>query len=362
MTPLHRAAILTLLGLFAVSGEGCGPSAQSKSQIVAPSGGVLLRGAGATFPEPLYKRWFTEYGLLHTDVVVVYDAVGSGLGVKRFIGKDADLTEADAVEFAGSDAAMTDAEIAQVDRGALLVPATAGAVVLAYNIPGFKGDLKLSREAYSGIFLGTITQWNDPKIAATNPDANLPEITIAVVARQDASGTTYALTNNLSAVNPQWRDRFGATTLVDCPGDTMRTSGNDGVAGRIKQSVGSIGYVHYGFAQRLGLKMALLENKAGHFIAPTSESAMATIASAQLPKNLRLFFPDPDGEQSYPIVTFSWILLYKEYADPHKAAAVKELLKWCLTDGQQSSAELGYIRLAPNVVTAAVKAVDSVKP
>ncbi len=295
-------------------------------------------------------------------MAVEYDDVGSGEGVKRFIGKDKDLTEDDLVNFAASDAAMTDAEMAEVGRGVQLLPMTAGAVALAYNLPGLHGELKLSREAYTGILLGKITAWNDPRIAEANPEVEFPALTITVVVRQDESGTTFALTNHLSAVSEQWRDRFGAAKLVDWPGLAMRATGNEGVAARIQRSVGSIGYVQSGIAERAGLKTALLENKAGRFVAPTAQASVATLASTPLPKNLRLFFTDPAGSESYPIVTFSWILVYKSYPDAKTAAAVKELFRWCLTQGQESSAEFGYVRLAPNVVASATAALDAIGP
>ncbi len=313
-------------------------------------------------PRALYEQWFRAYQKEHPELAVAYEAVGSGAGIKRFIGKSTDLTEDDRVDFGASDAAMTDAEIAAVDRGVRLVPMTAGAVVLAYNLPELQDDLKLTREAYSGIFLGEITRWNDPKIVATNPALKKAAMTIALVARRDASGTTYALTNHLSAISPQWRARFGAVQLVDWPGAAMRVEGNAGVAGRIKQSLGSIGYLELGFARRLGLKTAWLENKAGRFVRATTQSGRAALGSAALPNNLRLFFPDPDGPDSYPIVTLSWVLLYKDYADPKQAAAVRELFKWCLTEGQNSAEKLGYLRLSSNIVAPAVAAVESVGP
>jgi phosphate transport system substrate-binding protein len=321
-----------------------------------------MRGAGATFPSPLYEEWFRTYQKDHPKLAVAYDAVGSGAGIKRFIGKSADLTEEDLVDFGASDAAMTDAEIAEVGRGVQLVPMTAGAVVLAYNLPELQDDLKLTREAYSGIFLGQITKWNDPKIVATNPRLRKATLTIALVARQDASGTTYALTNHLSAISEEWRGRFWVVQLVDWPGEAMRVEGNAGVAGRIKQSLGSIGYLELGFARRLGLRTAWLQNKASRFIQATEESGHAALGSAQLPNNLRLFFPDPGGPGSYPLITLTWVLLYKDYGDPKKAAATRELFKWCLTEGQELGERLGYLRLSSNIVAPAMAAVASVGP
>ena len=338
----------------------CSRSAPSRPKIEAPPGGVLLRGAGATFPAPLYEEWFQAYQEAHPKVAVAYDAVGSGAGIERFIGKSTGLSEEDLVDFGASDAAMTDAEIARVSRGVQLVPLTAGAVVLAYNLPELQDDLKLTRKAYSGIFLGDITKWNDPKIVATNPKLETSSITITLVARRDASGTTYALTNHLSAVSQEWRGRFGAVQLVDWQGLAMRVEGNAGVAGRIKQSLGSIGYMELGFARRLGLKTAWLENKAGRFVQATTKSGQAALGSAPLPDNLRFFFPDPDGPDSYPIVTLSWVLLYKDYGDAKKAAALRELLKWCLTEGQKSSEQLGYLPLSSNIVSPATAAVESI--
>jgi phosphate transport system substrate-binding protein len=359
-----RPALLTLLfSALLVCGASCQRSGSEKLKVEAPPGGVLLRGAGATFPAPLYQKWFTKYRQAHPDVVVAYDEVGSGEGIKRFIGKSKELSEDELVDFAASDAAMSDAEIAEVDRGVQLLPATAGVVVLAYNLPDLQSDLKLSQEVFAGILLGKITQWNDPRIVKDNPGVAFPKLTIAFVARQDSSGTTFALTTHLSAVSEQWRAQFGGgAKYVNWPGNVMRANGNEGVAGRIKQSIGSLGYVHYGFAKRLGLKMALLQNKAGHFVRPTERSGAATLASARLPNNLRLYFPDPEGEESYPIVTFSWVLLYRNYADAKTAAVVKDLFRWCLTEGQQFSGELGYLRLAPNVVSAATAAVDAIGP
>jgi phosphate transport system substrate-binding protein len=353
--------VFAIAALLAISAS-CSRSGPSRPKIEAPPGGVLLRGAGATFPAPLYEEWFLAYRKGQPKTAVAYDAVGSGAGIKRFIGKSTELAEKDLVDFGASDAAMTDAEIAEVDRGVRLVPMTAGAVVLAYNLPELREDLKLTREAYSGIFLGEITRWNDPKIVAANPGLEKAAMTIALVARQDPSGTTYALTNHLSAVSRKWRDRFGAVQLVDWPGAAMRVAGNEGVAGRIGQSLGSIGYVELGFARRLGLKTARLENKAGRFIPATAQSGRAALGSVQLPPNLRLFTPDPDGPDSYPITTLTWVLLYKDYGDAKKSAAVRDLFRWCLTEGQEMGEQLGYLRLSSNIVAPALAAVESVGP
>src|SRR5262249_31065111 len=212
----------------------------------------------------------------------------------------------------------------------------------------------LPRDVYVDIFARRVRTWNDPRIRAPNPGLDLPNRTIALVARQDASGTTYAFTNHLSAVSGAWRDQGpGVGNLVDWRGTAMLARGNEGVAGRIKVSEGAIGYVEYHFARRLGLPMAELQNRAGRYVAPGEESGQAALTAhvTQMPSNLRLFLPDPEGEACYPIVTFSWLLLHDRYPDRDKAAALKKFVAWGLTDGQSLSRELGYIPLPAEVAS-----------
>jgi len=325
-----------------------------------PAGSVVLKGAGATFPSLLYKRWFSAYHGIHPDTYIKYAAVGSGEGVRRFIGKN--TPEEELVDFGASDAAMTDAQIAETNNNTLMVPATAGCVVLAYNLPGFQGDLKLSRKAYAGIFLGEIKNWNDPLIAQSNPGVKLPNLTIVTVVRLDSSGTTFAFTRNLDAISERWRGQFGPATLVNWPGDAMRAKGNEGVAGLIEKSVGSIGYVGYEFARRIGLRMAALENKDGKYVQPSEQSCAAALASVEMPENLRAFVPDPSGANAYPISTFSWVLLRKSYKDAQTAEAVRKFFQWSLQDGQRYASELGYVPLPASVVEKALAAVNSVTP
>jgi phosphate transport system substrate-binding protein len=315
---------------------------------------VKLQGSGASFPFSLYGQWFKTYSKKHRNVTIDYQAKGSGAGIKDFMNRT--------VDFAASDAAMTDEEMAAVTAGVQLLPMTAGEIVLAYNLPTGPKELKLSREPYAKIFLGKIMTWNDLRIQATNPGLNLPGDNIAIAVRSDSSGTTFAFTNHLSAISPEWRDRGpSAGTVIDWPGNAMAARGNEGVAGRIQQSQGSIGYVEYGTAQRAGLRMAWLENKAGQFIQPHGGSGLATLLNTEMPDNLRVFFPDPAGQDSYPIVTYSWLLLYKTYDDPVKLAALKQYVKWCLTEGQAFNEGLGYVRLAPHVVARATAAVDRIQ-
>jgi phosphate transport system substrate-binding protein len=318
----------------------------------AKKGQTLLRGAGATFPAPLYHKWIEEFEKDRATMVVDYEEVGSVEGQDRFL--------VGSVDFAASDAALSDQQIAKVTRGVQLIPATAGSIVLAYNLEGLSGPLRLKRDVYVDIFLGEIERWNDPRIEDSNPGLKLPDGNIHVVARQDGSGTSFAFSKHLAAVSKEWRKRKGSGTKIDWAPASL-AEGNAGVAELIRRTPGAIGYVEFGTAKRTGLKMAWLENKAGRFIRPTGSSGLSTLRHAKLPDNLRAFFPDPDGADSYPIVTFSWLLLYKEYSDPRKAEAVKSFVRWCLTDGQQYNEELGYVRLPPRVADADLKALKKIK-
>ncbi|MGO9569292.1 MAG: phosphate ABC transporter substrate-binding protein PstS [Desulfomonilaceae bacterium] len=330
-------------------------SCEREAQKSEPTG-IQISGAGATFPAPVYKRWIEEYRKTHEDVVINYQAVGSGEGTKRFINQE--------VDFGASDAALNDEQIAKIEGGVKLIPVTAGIIVLAYNLKELNGSLRLPRDVYVAIFSGAITFWNDPRIKQANPGLNLPSKGILLVARQDSSGTTFAFTNHLSAVNKEWRDRGpGVGKVVQWPANAMTAHGNEGVAGRIKISEGAIGYVEYGFATRAGLPMAWLENKAGKFVEPVLANGEATLANtqAEIPQNLRMFFPDPPGPDSYPLVTYSWLLLYGKYSDPQKGAAVKDFVKWGIDEGQRYAEPLGYCRVPSEVVGLANKAIEEIK-
>jgi phosphate transport system substrate-binding protein len=350
--PLALAAAL-LAALAACSSPG--PRIKT-----APPGGILLKGAGATLPAPLYQRWFDAYQQLNPKIAVAYDAVGSGEGIRRFVGQN--LEPGEQIDFGASDAALTDEQIAKVRQGALLLPVTATGVVLAYNLPELRGRLRLSRQAYAGIFLGEIKSWDDPRISAANPGLKLPRLSLVTAVRQDSSGTTFAFTNHLSAINPAWHDTYGTATLINWPGPSMRGKGNERVAALVQTAVGSVGYVGLEFARKLGLKTALLENKEGHFVAATNESVTAALASSTPLDNLRLFVPDPSGADSYPIVTFSWILLYRNPADPAKAQALRDLFAWGLRDGQSYARQLGYVPLPGAVSEKALAALNALAP
>src|SRR5262245_6456653 len=346
-----RRALAVAIALAAV----CGASVPGQDARAGAAGVVALRGAGATFPAPLYEKWIEVYRRQNADVTITYDGVGSGEGQQRFL--------AARVDFGGSDAALSDEQIASAPSGARLVPVTAGIVVLAYNLPRLGGPLRLPRDVSVDIFSGRIRTWNDPRIRAANPGLNLPNRNIAVVVRQDSSGTTFALANHLSAVSTTWRDRGpGVGTLLDWRGVAMLARGNEGVAARIRTSEDSIGYVEYHFAKRLGLTMALLQNKSGRFVEPGERSGQAALADnvKQMPETLRLFLPDPDGAESYPIITFSWLLLHERYADRDKVAALKKFVAWGLNQGQALSRDLGYIPLPAEVASLSLAALDRI--
>ena len=363
-TEAGLALIFLLIACLSVGCSNANPPKISdpadRTDKPVPAGSTRLRGAGATFPSLLYKRWFSVYHDNHPDTYINYETVGSSEGIRRFVGKS--ISEDEQVDFGASDAALTDSQIAEVSDNVLMVPVTAGCVVLAYNLPGFNGELRLSRKAYAGIFLGEITDWNDPQIAESNPGRKLPKLTIATVVRQDGSGTTFAFTRNLDAINEKWRSQFGPATLVNWPGNAMRAKGNEGVASLIQESVGSIGYAGYEFVQRLGLSFASLENKDGNYVRPSEQSCAKALATTEMPENLRAFVPDPVGAESYPIVTFTWILLRRSYGNAQTAEAVVELFRWSLEDGQRYAPQLGYVALPPEVKKKALAALNNIGP
>lgn len=343
---LSAACSYTLVALAACAG------ALGRAPICAADA-VTLQGTGATFPAPLYQRWFSEYSKLHPEVRINYQPLGSGAGIKQFV--------EGLVDFGASDAAMTDADIAQVKDGAVLLPMTAGSVVLAYNLPGFTGELRLSREAYVGMFTGTITSWNDPKIAATNPGVQLPDTKVTIVTRSDGSGTTFAFTNHLSAISAAWKSGPGVGTAVNWP-TGVGGKGNPGVTALIKQTPGAIGYVEFGYAKQTGMPMAVLENKSGKYMKADLASEQAALAGVEMPPDLRAWAPDPSGADAYPIVSYTWLLAYKKYAKPEVAATLKAVIQYGLTDGQKFSEELGYIPLPAPVGAAVAKAAEQITP
>ena len=350
----NRKAWFAPILALSLSLTACGGTETSTDNSGGGSSGgssVSLTGAGASFPAPLYQRWFSEYNKENPNIQVSYQSVGSGAGVEQF-------TQG-TVDFGASDVAMKDEEISAVGRGVALLPMTAGSIVLAYNLPDVP-ELKLSRQVYVDILLGKITKWNDPAIASLNPDANLPDSPISVVYRSDGSGTTGVFTKHLSAINPEWKEKVGEGKTVEWP-TGIGAKGNEGVTAQILQTEGSIGYIEYGYAKQQNIPSAALENKAGEYVAPSSESASNALGAATLPENLRAFVSDPEGAESYPIVTYTWLLAYQQYDDPNKLQAFKDVVNWSLTDGQDYAEELGYIPLPDNVVEKVQAKLDTIQ-
>ncbi len=325
--------------------------------VIAPVSAQNLRltGSGASFPFPLYSSWFKDFSKQTQGVTVDYQAKGSGAGIQDFTNNT--------VDFAASDAAMSDEEIAKIKQGVVLLPMTAGEIVLSYNLEGVK-ELKLPREVYPDIFAGKITQWNDPKIAAANPGVKLPDQKITVVARSDSSGTTFVFTGHLSAINDAFKSSVGHGTTVQWPTSFVKAPKNDGVTATIKQTPGAIGYIEYTYAIATKQPMAVLQNKAGQYIAPGDEAGKAALASAEFPSktlpgsgapDLRVWLFDPASAQAYPIATFTWMLFYKDQDDA-KAKVLRELVEYGLTKGQAMAPKMGYIPLPESVVAQVRKA------
>lgn len=308
-----------------------------------------LNGAGATFPQPLYERYAREIKKKFPDIRVNYQGIGSGAGIRQTI--------AGTVDFGGSDAAMTDADIAKVKNGVILVPTAGGAVAIVYNLPGVN-NLKLSRKTLPAIFAGQITNWNDPQIKADNPGVNLPSTPIKSVVRADSSGTTFIFTNHLSAINAYFKGRIGANTAPKWTlPNVLKGKGNPGVANLVKQTQGSIGYVEYQFAKTNNLATAQVQNKKNQFVAPSMQGANTALATVKFPENYRVFVGDPgDG---YPIVGLTWIMVYKKYNSPAKADAVKKFVNWVLKDGQQFNDDLNYTKIPNDVANRVINTVNS---
>lgn len=312
---------------------------------------LRLIGSGASFPFPIYAAWLKDFSKKIQGATVDYQAKGSGAGIQDFINHT--------VDFAGSDVAMKDADIAKVEAGVVLLPMTAGEIVLAYNLPGVK-ELKLSRAAYVGIFRGQVLSWNDAAIKAANPGVALPDLPITVVTRSDSSGTTGVFTQHLSAVSAEFKSEIGTGTTVPWPKTAKFVAApkNDGVTATVKQTPGAVGYIEYGYAKLTKADTALLENKAGKYMAPTPESGAAALASAKFNgDDLRVWVDDPDAAEAYPIATFTWMLFYKKQ-DPKKAEVLRQLVEYGITEGQKVADSLGYIPL-PESVVAKVRAVSA---
>ena len=302
---------------------------------------MLINGAGATFPYPIYSKWFDEYAKVDPSVRFNYQSIGSGGGQKQIIART--------VDFGASDGPMSDDNLAKAPGKILHVPTVAGAVVITYNLPD-NPKLKLDSDTLVNIYLGNITKWNDPKIAALNPDVKLPAVDIIVVHRSDGSGTSFIFTDYLSSVNRAWADTVGKGTSVKWPaGIGVGAKGNEGVAGQVKQLPGAIGYVELIYANQNKLPFADLKNAAGNFITPSIESVTAALATAKIPDDFRFSMVNAPGEQAYPISGATWLLVYQHQKDAAKGKKMVEFLNWALIKGETVAPSLDYAPLPENV-------------
>jgi phosphate transport system substrate-binding protein len=345
---MQRRVSLSLVGCgMVLLLSGCGGAESGPVSAGATGASVKLQGAGASFPAPLYNKWFKAYSAAHQNVLVDYQSVGSGGGVKSVIDRT--------VDFGASDAAMKTEDMAKVPDGVQLFPMTAGSIVLAYNLPGVD-HLKLSRKAYGGIFVGTIKRWNDAAIVEANSGVKLPDLPINVVVRADSSGTSFVFSQHLAAISPDFSKNVGANTMPNWSVGT-KSKGNEGVTAGVMTTPGSIGYVEYGYAKSQKMSTAALENKSGAFVEASTASGQAALATAAMPEDMIAWAPDPEAADAYPIVTYTWLICYKKYPDATKRLAMQDLVRFGLTEGQKDAEALGYIPLPANVVEKATAAV-----
>ncbi|WP_444928632.1 phosphate ABC transporter substrate-binding protein PstS [Microbulbifer sp. SSSA002] len=328
-----------------------------------PENPVNLRGSGASFPYPIYVEWFRQFTHEENNIFIFYEMSSSGDGIRDFLGHT--------VDFAASDAAIDIAELRKLEGGGVVLPVTAGEVVLVFNLPGIH-KLKLSRAAYVGIFLGEISRWNDPRIAAANPDIELPDEEITVVTRSESSGTSYIFSGHLSSVSSAFREKIGLNKTPNWPKlpRFKRVPGNQGVAAAVRKNVGAIGYIEHGFAQLVNLPLALLQNRAGNYIAASPKSGGEALSEVEFPQttlpisgapNLIAWVWDPKGETAYPITSFSWLLLYADQED-EKALALRQMLAFMLSKGSQSQAgTLGLVPLPENIRRKVLDAVPYIR-
>jgi len=320
---------------------------------VAVFGQTTLNGAGATFPNPMYSKWFSEYHKLHPEVQINYQPIGSGGGIRQVI--------AGTVDFGASDMPMTDDQLREAKFKVLNIPTVLGAVVPAYNIPGVTGEVKFTPEALAGIFLGRITKWNDKAIASANPGVNLPNQDILVVHRSDGSGTSFIWTDYLSKVSAEWKNQVGSGTSVKWP-IGLGGKGNEGVAGSIRQLQGSIGYVELIYAVQNNISYGSVRNAAGNFVKASLEGVTAAAAAApKMPADFRVSITNAPGKESYPISSFTWLLIPAQSKDPAKGKILADFLNWMVTDGQKMTAALTYAPLPENVVEKVKEAIKQVK-
>ena len=315
---------------------------------------VLVNAAGATFPYPLYSKWFDEYHKIHPNIQINYQSIGSGGGIRQLLDRT--------VDFGASDGPMTDQQLAQASFKILHFPTVLGADIPSYNLPGVTAELKFTPEALAGIFLGKITKWNDPAIAGPNAGVKLPANDIVVIHRSDGSGTTYIWTDYLSKVSKEWQTRVGKGTSVNWPVG-LGGKGNEGVAGLIKQTPYALGYIELIYAVQNNLPYGSVQNAAGEFVKASlaSVSAAAGVSASSMPDDFRVSITNPPGKGVYPIASFTWLLIPAQIQDASKRETIKGFLNWMLTSGQQYCEALAYAKLPKDVVAKEMKAIALIR-
>lgn len=304
-------------------------------------GQTTLNGAGATFPYPMYSKWFSEYHKMHPEIEINYQSIGSGGGIRQVL--------AQTVDFGASDGPMSDEQLKQAKVKILHIPTVLGAVVPAYNVPGVSGDLRFSPQTMAGICLGHITNWNDKAITQDNPGVKLPSQNIIVVHRSDGSGTNYIFTDYLSKISSEWQSQVGKGTSVKWPVG-LGAKGNEGVAGMIRQMEGSFGYIELIYAVENHIPYGVLRNAAGEWVKATLDGATAAAASVKdMPADFRVSITNAPGKQAYPISSFTWLLVPIQGKDPMKGKILADFLNWMLNDGEKMTAQLDYAPLPANV-------------
>ncbi len=345
---------VTAVGFLAACG-GDGRQAGDTGQ-AGRGGGVALTGAGATFPLPLYSKWFSDYAA-ETGIRINYQSIGSGGGIRQ-------VTEG-TVDFGATDGPMTDEQLARAKYGRIMhFPTVLGADAMSYNLPNVAQPIKLTGPVIADIFLGKIKKWNDPRIAQLNSGVSLPASDIIVVHRSDGSGTTYVFSDYMSAVSPEWARTVGKGTEIRWP-TGLGAKGNEGVSGQIKQTPGSIGYIELAYAKQNRLAYASVQNSAGSFVLPSIESVTAAAASA-LPKmgptsDYRVSIVNPPGAQAYPVSSFTWLLVYERHPDPAKGRTLADFLRWAYTKGQPKAPPLDYAPLPGDLSNRLRQRVDSLQ-
>jgi len=324
------------------------------AMLATAEGQVLLNAAGATFPYPIYSKWFDLYHQSHQNVQINYQSIGSGGGIRQLLDKT--------VDFGASDGPMNDDQLKQASVPILHFPTVLGAAVPSYNVPGVEGDLNFTPEALAGIYLNKITKWNDPAIAGINPGAKLPNQDIVVVHRSDGSGTSFIWTDYLSKVSPEWQQKVGKGTSVNWPVG-LGGKGNEGVSALIQQTPGSLGYVELIYAVQNHIPYGKVKNSGGTFVKAdlAGVSAAAAGAAKSMPDDFRVSITNAEGKAAYPISSFTWLLIPSKFSDASKRDVVKDFLKWAITDGQQYCEALSYAKLPKEVVSKEMKAIAQIQ-